>query len=85
MAQSQMARIICTQCNAWYDSERELRDHMQAAHRHVDSEQSLPPSSVQADSPKLSPETQPHEEKEAGGESAPDGRRWPVLSAIPGR
>jgi len=33
MAQPQTARIICSQCNAWYDSERELRDHMETAHR----------------------------------------------------
>ena len=33
MAQPQRARIICSQCNAWYDSERELRDHMETAHR----------------------------------------------------
>jgi len=39
MAQQQMARI-CKQCEGWYDSERELRDHMQAAHRRFASEQS---------------------------------------------
>jgi hypothetical protein len=32
MAQPQMARIACGQCNGWYNSERELRDHMQSAH-----------------------------------------------------
>ena len=40
MAQPQVARITCSQCDGWYDSERELRDHMQAAHRRFDSEQS---------------------------------------------
>ena len=30
MAQPQMARITCSECNAWYNSERELRDHMQS-------------------------------------------------------
>ena len=40
MAQPQMARITCSQCDGWYDSERELRDHMQAAHRRFVSEQS---------------------------------------------
>jgi hypothetical protein len=40
MAQPKMARITCSQCDGWYDSERELRDHMQAAHRRFDSEQS---------------------------------------------
>jgi len=49
MAQPQMARITCNLCNAWYNSERELRDHMQTAHRKFGSEQSLTPSSVQAD------------------------------------
>ena len=40
MAQPQAARITCSQCNGWYDSERELRDHMQTAHRRFVSEQS---------------------------------------------
>jgi hypothetical protein len=39
MAQPQAARITCSQCDGWYSSERELRDHMQAAHRRFDSEQ----------------------------------------------
>jgi hypothetical protein len=49
MAQPQMAPTTCNQCKAWYNSERELRDHMRTAHRWVGSEQSLPPSSVQED------------------------------------
>jgi hypothetical protein len=40
MAQPQVAPITCSQCNGWYDSESELRDHMQAAHRRSVSEQS---------------------------------------------
>jgi hypothetical protein len=28
-----MAEIICYECKAWYNSQRELRDHMQTAHR----------------------------------------------------
>ena len=40
MAQPQVARITCSQCNGWYDSERELWDHMQTAHRRSFSEQS---------------------------------------------
>jgi hypothetical protein len=40
MAQPQVARITCSQCNGWYDSERELSDHMQATHRRFVSEQS---------------------------------------------
>jgi len=40
MAQAQVARITTSQCNGRYDSERELRDHMQTAHRGVVSEQS---------------------------------------------
>ena len=40
MAQSQAARITCPQCNGWYNSESELRDHMQTAHRRFVSEQS---------------------------------------------
>ena len=38
MAQPQMARITCVQCNAFYNSERELRDHMHTAHRLAGSE-----------------------------------------------
>jgi hypothetical protein len=33
MAQPEIARIVCSQCNAWYDTERELRDHIETAHR----------------------------------------------------
>jgi hypothetical protein len=40
MAQPQAARIICGQCNGWYNSESELRDHMQSAHRRFVPEQS---------------------------------------------
>ena len=40
MAQPQVARITCSVCNGWYNSERELRDHMQATHRRFVSEQS---------------------------------------------
>jgi hypothetical protein len=40
MAQPQAARITCSQCNGWFDSERELRDHMQVAHRRFVLEQS---------------------------------------------
>jgi len=52
MAQPQIAPTTCSQCNAWYSSERELRDHMRTAHPWVGSEQTVPPSSVQADSAK---------------------------------
>jgi hypothetical protein len=33
MAQPQPARITCTECNGWYVTERDLRDHMRTAHR----------------------------------------------------
>jgi hypothetical protein len=39
MAQPQVARITCSLCNGWYNSELELRCHMQAAHRRFLSEQ----------------------------------------------
>jgi hypothetical protein len=29
----QMTRIVCNQCNAWYSSQSELRDHMRVVHR----------------------------------------------------
>jgi hypothetical protein len=41
MAQPQAARITCPQCNGWYDSESELRAHMQTAHRRFVPEQSI--------------------------------------------
>ena len=40
MAQPQVARITCNECNAWYHSERELCDHMQIVHRRFVLEQS---------------------------------------------
>ena len=40
MGQPQMARITCSVCNGWYNSESELRDHMQTAHRRFAPEQS---------------------------------------------
>ncbi len=40
MAQPQVARITCSVCNGWYNSESELRDHMQAVHRRFVLEES---------------------------------------------
>jgi hypothetical protein len=40
MTQQQMARIHCSQCDGWYDSEHEFRDHMRTAHRRSVPEQS---------------------------------------------
>src|SRR6266853_5867469 len=40
MAQPQTARITCSVCNGWYNSESELRDHMQSVHRRSVPEQS---------------------------------------------
>jgi hypothetical protein len=40
MAQPQLGRIMCRQCDGWYDSEPELRNHMQTAHRRFVSEPS---------------------------------------------
>jgi hypothetical protein len=39
MAQPQVAQLSCSLCNGWYNSERELRDHMQTVHRRFVSEQ----------------------------------------------
>ena len=33
MAQTQTARITCRVCDGWYESDSDLRAHMQAAHR----------------------------------------------------
>jgi hypothetical protein len=38
--QQQTPRIHCSQCDGWYASERELKDHMQTAHRRSVPEQS---------------------------------------------
>jgi hypothetical protein len=65
MAQPQVARITCSQCDGWYDSERELRDHMQAAHRRFDSEQStFQPGGTHPDSFKNQLGTSKEERKE---------------------
>jgi hypothetical protein len=40
MAQPQVARITCSVCNGWYNSESELRDHMQTVHRRFVLEES---------------------------------------------
>jgi len=39
MAQPGIARITCSQCNASYDTENGLREHMKTAHREGTSEQ----------------------------------------------
>jgi hypothetical protein len=60
MAQPQTARIICNQCNAWYDSERELRDHMKTAHRGRGLEQgSSVRDRTEQDSANIQPCTKP--------------------------
>jgi hypothetical protein len=41
MAQPQVARITCSQCNGWYNSESELRDHMRTVHRRFVSDQNI--------------------------------------------
>jgi hypothetical protein len=35
-----MTQTSCSQCDAYYNSERELRDHLETAHRKFGSEQS---------------------------------------------
>src|ERR1700733_14629354 len=40
MPQPRMARMTCSECNAWYNSERELLDHKKIAHRQFSLEQS---------------------------------------------
>jgi hypothetical protein len=53
MPQPQVARITCSQCNGLYASERELRDHIQAAHRRSAPEQiTLQHGDTQPDSSK---------------------------------
>jgi hypothetical protein len=52
MAQPQIARFRCSQCDAGYDSDRELGDHMRATHHKFVSEHGSPPSSAPAGSAK---------------------------------
>jgi len=60
MAQPGMAPITCNHCNAWYNSERELREHKKTAHREGASEQvSSQHDGTQQDSSRI----QPHEEQ----------------------
>src|ERR1017187_7330695 len=42
MAQPEMARITCSICNGWYNSQRELRDHLKTVHRRFVPEQTAP-------------------------------------------
>jgi hypothetical protein len=62
MTQPEMARITCIQCNAFYNSERELLDHMYTAHR-VGSGRSL---HLQAPMEEREEYTHPDEYKETG-------------------
>jgi hypothetical protein len=48
MPQPQPARITCSQCEGWYNSERELSDHMYAVHRRFVSEPSPVPDGPKA-------------------------------------
>jgi len=41
MAQPKAARITCSQCNGWYESEHELWEHMRTVHRRFISEPSI--------------------------------------------
>jgi|SRR5271170_2073512 len=62
MVQPQRARIACSECNGFYVTERELRDHMQTAHRRFLREQNTPQrGSTPPDSVKNQPGT-PKEE-----------------------
>jgi hypothetical protein len=45
-----MTETSCKRCNAYYNSESELRDHMQAAHRIFGSESSAQPTVAKLDS-----------------------------------
>lgn len=68
MAQPQMAQIICNQCNAWYNSERELRNHKMMAHREFGSEQnSSQPGATQPDSAKIQLREQQETPNREGG------------------
>src|ERR1700686_1740747 len=45
MAQPKVSRFSCSECEGWYNSERELSAHMHAAHRRCFSEPSTLPDS----------------------------------------
>lgn len=54
-----MAQTTCSECNAHYNSERELREHLGAVHRGFGSEQSSSqPSSTESELPAV-PAEQP--------------------------
>jgi hypothetical protein len=44
MAQPQIARFNCSQCDARFSSDRELRDHMQATHHKSVTDSSSTPA-----------------------------------------
>ena len=61
MAQAQTARITCRVCDGWYDTDRDLREHMQAAHRRF-----IPATVTE---PISAPTTSPGDPQNAGAES----------------
>jgi hypothetical protein len=68
MAQPEMARITCSRCNAWYDSESELHEHMKTAHRRGGSDQDSSQSDgTEQDRAKIQPrEAQKTSDREGG-------------------
>jgi hypothetical protein len=49
MPQPQLARITCSVCNGWYDSDSALCDHMRTAHRRFVEQSSFQRSPASAD------------------------------------
>ena len=43
MAQPKAARITCSECNGWYESENELWNHMRTVHRRFIPEPGISP------------------------------------------
>ena len=68
MAQPGVARITCSECNASYNSERELGEHKKNAHRKFGSEQgSSEPGGTQPDSSTIQPRGQKDTPSREGG------------------
>jgi hypothetical protein len=73
MARSEMARITCNQCNSWYDSEGELREHVKMGHRRSGSELG---GSQRDGTEQHSAKIQPHEGQKTSDRQGGSGQGW---------
>ena len=79
MAQPAMGSITCRECNASYNSERELREHEKTSHRNFRSEQrSSESGSTQPDSSTIQPRKQMETPNREGGSGHSGSRQGTV-------